>query len=137
MVESQLQNILKLVPYTASVSSVLQKDHKQFGKKHLFDDHEATCWNSDQGLPQHITVKFEAKTVIKAFRYMGQGGFCPREVVVYADGKEITRCEVPDSNFEQTINLGEGVEVEGVKVEFTKASDLFGRIIMYKFEILG
>lgn len=87
-------------------------------------------------MPQHITIKFETKTVIKGIRYMGQGGFCPREVIVYVDGKEITRCELPDSNFEQTINI-ESVEVESVKVEFTKASDLFGRIIIYKFEILG
>jgi hypothetical protein len=115
---------------------VFQKDHKQFGKKHLFDDKEATCWNSDQGLPQHINIKFEKKTMIKGVRYMGQGGFCPREVVIYGDGGEIMRCEVPDSNFEQTIKV-ESVEIESVKVEFTKASDLFGRIIMYKFEILG
>lgn len=30
------------------VSSVLNRDVKQFGKKHLFDDDEETCWNSDQ-----------------------------------------------------------------------------------------
>lgn len=45
--------------------------------------------------------------MIKGVRYMGQGGFCPREVVVSADigGSlaEITRREVPDSNFEQSI----------------------------------
>ncbi|XP_010167502.2 nuclear receptor 2C2-associated protein, partial [Antrostomus carolinensis] len=31
------------------VSSVLNRDVKQFGKKHMFDASEETCWNSDQG----------------------------------------------------------------------------------------
>lgn len=30
------------------VSSVLNRDVKQFGKKHMFDRNEETCWNSDQ-----------------------------------------------------------------------------------------
>ena len=30
------------------VSSVLNRDTKQFGKSHLFDGDEETCWNSDQ-----------------------------------------------------------------------------------------
>lgn len=30
------------------VSSVLNRDVKQFGKKHMFDTSEETCWNSDQ-----------------------------------------------------------------------------------------
>ena len=43
---------------TISVSSVLQKKHKEYGKKHLYDGKEETCWNSDQGMPQHVTVCF-------------------------------------------------------------------------------
>lgn len=30
------------------VSSVLNRDNKQFGKKFMFDDQDETCWNSDQ-----------------------------------------------------------------------------------------
>lgn len=30
------------------VSSVLNRDTKQFGKKHLVDNDDDTCWNSDQ-----------------------------------------------------------------------------------------
>ncbi len=30
------------------VSSVLNRDVKQFGKKFMFDGDEETCWNSDQ-----------------------------------------------------------------------------------------
>jgi hypothetical protein len=88
-------------------------------------------------LPQHITIKFENPQAIKAIRYVGQGGFCPREVVIWVDGVEVTRNEMGDSNFEQTINLENAVTGSIVKTEFTKASDLFGRIVMYKFEVLG
>ena len=31
-----------------SVSSVLNRDTREFGKKNLFDGCEETCWNSDQ-----------------------------------------------------------------------------------------
>ena len=30
------------------VSSVLNRDVKQFGKKYMFDGDLETCWNSDQ-----------------------------------------------------------------------------------------
>lgn len=97
---SQLINILDKVPYTSTVSSVFQKEHKQFGKKHLFDGKEDTCWNSDQGLPQNITIKFETAQRVEGVRYVGQGGFCPKEIVIYMDGVELVRTEMPDHNFE-------------------------------------
>jgi len=34
--------------YFYRVSSVINRDTKQFGKKHLIDGHVDTCWNSDQ-----------------------------------------------------------------------------------------
>jgi len=30
-----------------SVSSILNKDIRSYGKKHMFDDSTETCWNSD------------------------------------------------------------------------------------------
>ena len=36
--------------YTCRVSSTLNRDTKQFGKKFMFDNREETCWNSDQVL---------------------------------------------------------------------------------------
>ena len=68
---------------------------------------------------------------------MAQGGFCPREVVICIDGKEAARAEMPDSNFEQTIVISEPQSGAVVKTEFTRASDLFGRIVIYRFEVLG
>ena len=37
------------------VSSVLNRDTKQFGKKFMFDGQEETCWNSDQVISQLST----------------------------------------------------------------------------------
>ena len=31
-----------------SVSSVLERNKKEYGKQYLYDDREDTCWNSDQ-----------------------------------------------------------------------------------------
>ena len=31
-----------------SVSTVLNRDAKEYGKAYLLDDNEDTCWNSDQ-----------------------------------------------------------------------------------------
>ena len=43
-----LENILvKDVFETLTVSSTLQKNHREFGKKHLYDGKADTCWNSD------------------------------------------------------------------------------------------
>jgi hypothetical protein len=57
--------------------------------------------------------------------------------VVWIDGKEAARAEMPDSNFEQTLIISEPLSGMVVKMEFTRASDLFGRIVLYKFEVLG
>ncbi|CAO2612622.1 Nuclear receptor 2C2-associated protein [Lemmus lemmus] len=42
-------------PETVSrVSSVLNRNSRQFGKKYLFDEDEETCWNSDQVRRFHV-----------------------------------------------------------------------------------
>ena len=42
MVESQITEFASF-----SVSSTLNKNTKEYGKKHLFDNKDETCWNSD------------------------------------------------------------------------------------------
>ena len=80
------------------VTSVLMKNHREYGKKHLYDGKPETCWNSDQGLPQHVIAKFEQPQQIRQIVMISQGGFCPREVVLYLDSQEIERFEAQDSN---------------------------------------
>jgi hypothetical protein len=51
MVEAET-NILTEDYFSAlTVSSVLEKKHKEYGKKFIYDGKDETCWNSDSGLP--------------------------------------------------------------------------------------
>lgn len=62
------------------VSSVLNKDVKQFGKKHLTDGVDDTCWNSDQGTPQWIHIEFPSPVLPTELQMQFQGGFVGRDV---------------------------------------------------------
>ena len=64
---------------------------------------------------------------------MAQGGIRPREVVVWIDGKEAAMAEIRYSSFKQTLVISEPLLGALVKKKFTRASDLFGRIVMYKY----
>uniref|UniRef100_A0A663E834 Nuclear receptor 2C2 associated protein n=1 Tax=Aquila chrysaetos chrysaetos TaxID=223781 RepID=A0A663E834_AQUCH len=60
------------------VSSVLNRDVKQFGKKHMFDTNEETCWNSDQGTCQWVTLDFPRTVKVSQLHIQFQGGFSSR-----------------------------------------------------------
>ena len=49
-------DVLNPKDFRVKVSSVLNRNVKEFGKQFLFDGREDTCWNSDQGTPQLIQV---------------------------------------------------------------------------------
>ncbi|ROL40851.1 Nuclear receptor 2C2-associated protein [Anabarilius grahami] len=57
------------------VSSVLNRDVKQFGKKFMFDSNEETCWNSDQGESQWVVLEFPQSLKVSELRLQFQGGF--------------------------------------------------------------
>ena len=106
MVEGSRVDILKSEHLVRiSVSSVLGKNTKEYGKAHLTDGKEETCWNSDQGLPQHVTAKFSAPQCASSFAITSQGGFCPREIIVLLDDKEFARVEAQDVNHQQSFQL--------------------------------
>lgn len=60
------------------VSSVLHRDTRQFGKKHLFDQDEETCWNSDQGPSQWVVLEFPQRVRVSQLQIQFQGGFSSR-----------------------------------------------------------
>ncbi|NXW80013.1 NR2CA protein, partial [Hirundo rustica] len=60
------------------VSSVLNRDVKHFGKQHLFDGSEETCWNSDQGASQWVTLCFPRPVRVSQLHVQFQGGFSSR-----------------------------------------------------------
>ncbi|KAG7487973.1 hypothetical protein MATL_G00029340 [Megalops atlanticus] len=57
------------------VSSVLNRDVKQFGKKYMFDSNEETCWNSDQGGCQWVFLEFPQPVRVSEVKVQFQGGF--------------------------------------------------------------
>eukprot|EP00794_Sanderia_malayensis_P010175 gene10175-11216_t len=78
--------------YKTKVSSVLNKDVKEYGKNFMFDGKEDTCWNSDQGSPQIITFQFECEVLLEKLKIQFQGGFagkdCRLEYVLEKDGEK-------------------------------------------------
>jgi hypothetical protein len=88
-----------------TVSSTFNKNHKEFGKKYLIDGRDDTCWNSDQGLPQHVSVTFQRPQKLVGFTIVAQGGFSPREIVVVVDSHEVERFEAQDINELQSFKL--------------------------------
>uniref|UniRef100_A0A3P8NQS7 Nuclear receptor 2C2-associated protein n=1 Tax=Astatotilapia calliptera TaxID=8154 RepID=A0A3P8NQS7_ASTCA len=57
------------------VSSVLNRDVKQYGKKYMFDCNEETCWNSDQGECQWVSLEFPNSVRVSELKVQFQGGF--------------------------------------------------------------
>ncbi|KAG5208473.1 hypothetical protein JEQ12_016038 [Ovis aries] len=103
-------------PETVSrVSSVLNRNTRQFGKKHLFDQDEETCWNSDQGPSQWVTLEFPQCICVSQLQIQFQGGFSSRQ----------GRLEVPPA------------EVDRLKVTFEDTTDFFGRVVIYHLRVLG
>ncbi|XP_013794925.1 nuclear receptor 2C2-associated protein-like [Limulus polyphemus] len=138
MAASLVQHVAKI-----RVSSVLNRDVKQFGKQYLTDGNDDTCWNSDQGSPQWISVIFSKPVKIEKLQLQFQGGFvgkdCWIEASVNKDEKlqKIQDIFLEDTNMLQTFNLQQVVETSNMKIVFNTSTDLFGRVIVYKLEILG
>ncbi|KAK1805920.1 hypothetical protein P4O66_012966 [Electrophorus voltai] len=109
------------------VSSVLNRDVKQFGKQFMFDANEETCWNSDQGKSQWVVLEFPAPVRVSELRVQFQGGFSGRSCTL--EGKKNTLACFPISQ--------DGPVVQKLKIVFENSADFFGRIIVYSLDILG
>ncbi|XP_048198615.1 nuclear receptor 2C2-associated protein isoform X2 [Perognathus longimembris pacificus] len=111
-------------PHTVSrVSSVLNRNTQQFGKKHLFDQEEETCWNSDQ-----LQIQF-------------QGGFSSRRGLLEGSRRGDTLNKIlefypEDNNSLQTFPVPTTV-VDQLKVTFKDPTDLFGRVVIYHLRVMG
>ncbi|XP_029987659.1 nuclear receptor 2C2-associated protein [Sphaeramia orbicularis] len=124
------------------VSSVLNRDVKQFGKKYMFDSSEETCWNSDQGECQWVSLEFPQSVRVSELKVQFQGGFsaktcriegCPKG----GDFAEICLFYPEDNNSLQSFLIQEASAVDKVKIMFENSADFFGRIIVYSLDVLG
>ncbi|XP_028712785.1 nuclear receptor 2C2-associated protein [Peromyscus leucopus] len=129
-------------PETVSrVSSVLHRNSRQFGKKHLFDQNEETCWNSDQGPSQWVTLEFPQRVHVTQLQVQFQGGFSSRHSCLEGSQGKDTLSKIvdlypEDSNALQTFSIPT-VEVDRLKLTFEDTTDFFGRVVIYHLRVLG
>uniref|UniRef100_A0A336KMW9 CSON011887 protein n=1 Tax=Culicoides sonorensis TaxID=179676 RepID=A0A336KMW9_CULSO len=136
-------NILKEINYECRVSSVLNRNNKENGKKYMFDDSEDTYWSSDQGTPQFIVLEFASAIDFSAFKIQFQGGFAGKDCTIQisknaASDEMIKEQFFPeDVNKSQSFKLKDPVEdVKSIRLVFENSFDFFGRIVVYSLEIL-
>lgn len=123
--------------FNAKVSSVLNKNVKEFGKKFLFDDREDTCWNSDQGTPQFIYLTFDPSVKnVRELQIQFQGGFVGKDCHVVVNDKDPVPFFPEDSNKLQTFKF-EFEEVQTMKIVFNSSTDFFGRITIYQLKLFA
>ncbi|XP_078478895.1 nuclear receptor 2C2-associated protein-like [Lampetra planeri] len=124
------------------VSSVLNRDVKQYGKKFMFDCNEETCWNSDQGERQWLILEFPESVRVSEVKVQFQGGFsaktCRLEGCAKNEEFTVSSHFYPeDNNFLQSFPIQEAPAVDIVKITFENSADFFGRIIVYSLDVLG
>ncbi|KAL3047570.1 hypothetical protein OYC64_021710 [Pagothenia borchgrevinki] len=124
------------------VSTVLNRDVKQYGKKYMFDCNEETCWNSDQGDCQWVSLEFPQSVKVSELKVQFQGGFSAKTCRLHGcpkDGAFTQICDFypEDDNSLQIFPIQEAPAVDKVKIMFENSADFFGRIIVYSLDILG
>ncbi|OXB54564.1 hypothetical protein ASZ78_003973 [Callipepla squamata] len=135
------------------VSSVLNRDVKQFGKKHMFDANEETCWNSDQGSHQWVTLDFARTVRVSQLHIQFQGGFSSRRCTLEGcrTGEELVKISdlYPEDIHAMQISFGtlqagraalfqvEETALDKLKITFENSTDFFGRIVVYHLQVLG
>lgn len=127
----------KIDVLACKVSSVLSNDTKEYGKKFMFDNQSDTCWNSDRGDTQHIQLKFNQIETISKLCVQFQGGFAAKTIDFVREGSVVCTVYPGDENTEQMFELPSPVECQGVKLLLRDMTDFYGRIIVYKLELLS
>ncbi|XP_006814006.1 nuclear receptor 2C2-associated protein-like [Saccoglossus kowalevskii] len=124
------------------VSSTLNRDVKQFGKKYMFDDDEETCWNSDQGSPQWVVMEFPHQIRLQELMIQFQGGFVGKECWIEGCHDDETMTKIldfypEDVNSLQSFHLPTDQLFTKVKIIFNSSTDFYGRITIYKLDLIG
>ncbi|KAJ2863898.1 hypothetical protein GGH94_003304 [Coemansia aciculifera] len=125
------------------VSSVYNRNTVSYGKQHLFDKSRETCWNSEQGTPQHIQVEFKVPVKLTAIRIQFQGGFAGKTTNLFdmsRPSQPICPLHPKDDNTVQVLTLPESLQDIArtrIKIQFLSSTDFFGRIIVYSLDFVG
>eukprot|EP01086_Lenisia_limosa_P011157 TRINITY_DN36488_c0_g1_i1.p1 TRINITY_DN36488_c0_g1~~TRINITY_DN36488_c0_g1_i1.p1 ORF type:complete len:140 (+),score=20.01 TRINITY_DN36488_c0_g1_i1:98-517(+) len=126
-----------------SVSSVKDRQTKEFGKKKMLDDDETTCWSSHHGSPQWFEVTFPSLVKLSKIGLQFQGGFVGQNAVVEvttpdSPEKVDAGCVYPeDSNGMQVFDIEKPevtASVATVRVTFPSSTDFYGRVTIYRLQ---
>ncbi|CAN7989098.1 unnamed protein product, partial [Ixodes hexagonus] len=133
------------------VSSVLNRDATGFGKQHLTDGNEETCWNSDQGTPQWVHVEFPSPVLPSELQLQFQGGFAGQEMhleaktpgqpgdavslgVFYPEDSNVLQISFP---LRSAFPLKMHGPITNLRIVFLSSTDMFGRIVLYKLDVIS
>ncbi|CDS39349.1 nuclear receptor 2C2 associated protein [Echinococcus multilocularis] len=123
------------------VSSVLHHNTQLYGKTFLFDGNPETCWQSDPGASQWILMEFKEPLRITSIRIQFQGGFAAEEAILRLWTKETkdSASSYPfhptNTNSLQSFDFIDTNACTNAAIIFKKATDLFGRIIVYQLDL--
>ncbi|RKP15344.1 nuclear receptor 2C2-associated protein-like protein [Piptocephalis cylindrospora] len=134
-----------LNPETTKIrtSPVLNRDTGSFGKQHLLDGDDTTCWNSEQGTPQWIALELEKPAKVHSLSLQFQGGFVgtPLQILGWAPGEEyeeVGTVHPQDVNSMQTWVLPlPRPTIRRMKLVFPESTDFYGRVTIYQFDLKG
>ena len=119
------------------VSSVHERDIKNYGKQHLTDGNLETCWNSSQNSPQSILIQFPNPIIPAKLLLMFQGGFAGNDCEMVSSLNGIDRTTVfkpKDSNEMQEFPMNVGA-IDKLRIIFKNSTDFYGRITVYNLDI--
>ena len=135
---------------------MLSSNSREYGKQHLFDPSPDTCWNSEQGSPQSISLTFSRPVDVSHVVLTFQGGFVgrPCEVALVREGgsrwEGYDDFDTRDDNGPQTLTLSKPFPADsadgavtpcravvGCRLRFPASTDFFGRVTLYALDLLG
>ncbi|CAF3539892.1 unnamed protein product [Adineta steineri] len=131
------------------VSSVLNKDNKNYGKKNLIDGSEETCWNSEAGSSQWIQITPTNSFSLNSIAIEFQGGFAAKRFVIEYRQENGTFTSIaefyPDDHGKLQISFSFiyvfrlptpfTIDQSPFRLTFYDSHDTFGRIIIYVLKI--
>jgi hypothetical protein len=110
----------------------------------MFDGDAVSCWNSDQGSPQFLFFDFLRPVVVKSVSVMFQGGFVGQDGYIEVGLTSPSNLQplasldlIEDNNDLQTFAVENEVVCRYVKVSFATSTDFYGRVTIYKFQVMG
>jgi hypothetical protein len=132
-----IMDLLREPNVRIKVSSVLNKDTVNYGKQHLLDDNQETCWQSDQGSNQKIVIDFGKMVQIDHINIMFQGGFASRVCTLLSGTNQLGTFYPEDNNTLQSFPIQSTHAISKCTLLFQECTDNYGRIIIYQLNIIG